>query len=341
MLALLIPAAVVVVVVVAVLLSRRLTRDDEHSVAGYHKQLLTLEQIKAHTLPGGADADDAREANEASAAGGSGPAKPSYPESAVRVSGSPYVRVTDGPNPTPVPPVPPPPVAGADGLVTFDDAGPVVVPSGRSAGGTETFAFGRKDRAMDSMNRRPRRLGGPIVAVSVVAVVIVVLVIAGSHKNPPAKHHLSTTATTGTASRSHKAKTHHKKTVSTTTTTQLPLVSLPSATSVHDATYTTRLTDYSLVVSATTSECYVQVDNVSTGTAMFAAVMTAGEQRTIPVTGPITIDVGAPSAFAATVNGTSLVLPYGYQTPFNLHLAPAGPAGSSGTTTTTTSTTSG
>jgi hypothetical protein len=335
MLALLILVAVVVIVVVAVLLSRRLNRDDEHSVAGYHRQLLTLEQIKAHTLPGGADAD-ADAASEVSGTGSPAPVKPSYPESAVRVSGSAYVRVTDGPNPTPVPPVPPPPLAGAKGLVTFDDAGPVVVPSGRSAGGTETFSFGRKDRAMDSMNRRPRRLGGPIVAVAVVGVVIVVLVIAGSHKNnPPAKHHLSSTASTGTASRSHHAKAHPKKSVSTTTTTQLPLVSLPSATSVHDATYTTRLTDYSLVVSATTQECYVQVDNVTTGTAIFAGVMTAGEQRTIPVTGPVTIDVGAPSAFAATVNGTSLVLPYGYQTPFNLHLLPAGSAGASGTTTTT------
>jgi hypothetical protein len=328
MLAFLILLAVVVVVVVAVLLTRRLTRDDEHSVAGYHRQLLTLEQIKAHTAPGGSDAD---EASAAGAAGASSPPKPSYPESAVRVSGSAYVRVTDGPNPTPVPPVPPPPVAGGNGLVTFDDASPLTVPSGRSTAGTETFSFGRKDRAMDSMNRRPRRLGAPIVAVAVVAVVIVVLVIAGSHKNPPAKHHVSSTATTGTASRSHHAKTHP----STTTTTQVPLVSLPSATSVHDATYTTRLTDYSLVVSATTQACYVQVNNVSTGTALFAGVITAGEQRTIAVTGPVTIDVGAPLAFAATVNGSSLVLPYGYQTPFNLHLVPAG---SSGTTTTTTTT---
>jgi len=330
MLALLILAAVVVVAALAVLVSRRLTRDDEHSVAGYHRQLHTLEQIKTHSVDG--EAVD----------GDGGGLKPSYPESAVRISGSPYVRVTDGPNATPPPAVPPPPVADLGGVVSFDDATPVVVPSGRSSGGTETFSFGRKDRAMDSMNRRPRRLGGPISAVAVVVVLIVVLVVAGSHKVTPPKHHGSTTQTTNTSSRSHRAKSHKKKHVSTTTTTQAPLVSLPSATSLNDANYTTSLTSYSLVVSATNGPCYVQVDNVTTGTAMFAQVMSAGQQETIAVQSPITIDVGAPADFSATVNGDAVVLPYGYRTPFNLHFAPVGSTtagtGTTGTTTTTSTT---
>ena len=329
MLALLILAAVVVVAALAVLASRRMTRDDEHSVAGYHRQLHTLEQIKTHTVE-----SEPGEAGAQAAAG-----KPSYPESALRLSGSPYVRVTDGPNAMPPPAVPPPPVADVDGVVTFDDAKPLVVPSGRAAGASETFSFGRKDRAMDSMNRRPRRLGGPIVAVVAVLALIAVLVIAGSHKVPPAKKHLSSTGTTGTSSRSQHVKKHHTQHGSTTTTT-LPLVSLPKATSLHDATYTTSLTDYALVVSATTGRCYVEVNDVSTGATLYAAVMNAGQQETINVTGPVTIDVGAPSVFAASVNGVSMVLPYGYETPFNLHLVPAGSVASTGVSTTTSTSTS-
>jgi hypothetical protein len=329
MLALLILAVVVVLGALVLLVSRRMTRDDEHSVAGYHRQLHTLEHIKTHSADG--------EVGEGE--GEAVTSRPALPKSAVRLSGSPYVRVTDGPDATPPPAVPPPPVADPDGVVTFDDATPVVVPSGRSSGGPETFSFGRKDRAMDSMNRRPRRMGGPIAAVAVVAVLIAVLVIAGSHKVTPPKHHGSTTATTSTSSRSHHAKRGAKKHVSTTTTTAAPLVSLPSATSLNDANYTTSVTSYSLVVSATNGPCYVQVDNVTTGTAMYATVMAAGQQETLAVHGPITIDVGAPVNFRATVNGDAVVLPYGYRTPFNLHLAPAtGSNGASSSTTTTSST---
>ena len=136
-------AVVVVLGVVAVVLMARRTHDDEHSVEHYHRQLHTLEEIRTHPTGDGADGRD----SDAGA----------FPASAFRVSGSSTVRLTESARP-PVPPVPPPPVPNPSEPLSFDDSGPEPVPA--------TFMTGNEDRVIQSINHRPRRLGGPLAAVA-------------------------------------------------------------------------------------------------------------------------------------------------------------------------------
>ena len=97
---------VVIVGVVAFVVFRRRSHDDVHSVERYHRQLHTLEEIRAHTPAGRPE---------------SGNGEAPFPASAFRVSGSSTVRLTE-PGKVVVPPVPPPPVPNPAEPVTFDDA---------------------------------------------------------------------------------------------------------------------------------------------------------------------------------------------------------------------------
>jgi hypothetical protein len=47
----------------------------------------------------------------------------------------------------------------------------------------------------------------------------------------------------------------------------------------------------------------------------------------VNATGPVTVEVGAPSAFAAAVNGTPVTLPASYQAPLMLKFVPPPGAG--------------
>ncbi len=224
--------AVVIVggVVVAILLRRR-SHDDVHSVEHYHRQLHTLEEIRAH--PNG-DGQNGRDPVE-------------FPASAFRVSGSSTVRLTEAGRTT-VPPAPPPPVPNPSEPVTFDDASPEPVPA--------TFMTGNEDRVIHSINHRPRRLGGPAAAVAAVAVLVAVLIVTGLHSTTPPHHgKAATTTTVPTQHRQHAAAT--TSTSTTTTTTAAPAVSAPTTATAHTATYQVAAADYSLNLAATTGECWV------------------------------------------------------------------------------------
>jgi len=287
-------AVVVILGAVAALLVRRRTHDDVHSVDHYHRQLHTLEEIRAHPPPGQEN--------------GNGEA--TFPASAFRVSGS-TVRLTES-GKTVVPPVPPPPVPNPAEPVTFDDddgPGPEPVPA--------TFMSGSEDRVMHSINHRPRRVGGPVAAIVAVMALIAVLIVTGLHSNTPTHHpHASGTATTvrpGT----HPSSRHP---ASTTTTSLLapPAVSAPTASTAHAATYRVAVASYSLSLAATTSQCWVEVTDTATGSVLFTATLFSGQSHTIAAGGPVTVIAGAPGAFSATVNGSAVTLPPGYQAPFTL-----------------------
>jgi hypothetical protein len=278
---------VVVSSLVGVILLRRRSHDDVHTIEGYHRVAHTLEVINEH--PQGAE----KSADPVVAP------KHSYPESAVRLTDAATVRLTH-PEPTDVPPIAPPEVAPRVGAITFDDAlAPV---KGETA-------LKPDDPAIGSMNRRPRRLLAPGLAVIGVLALVAVLLVFGVHSNkPPPKRHAAAATTTSTAGRP-------------TTTTTLPVVSPPQVTSATDATYAVGENTYTLLLSATSSECWVSVTG-PTGASIFSGVLNAGQQQSIPATGLVSVEVGAPGAFAATVNGTAVTLPTNYQTPLTLHFTP-------------------
>lgn len=183
-----------------------------------------------------------------------------------------------------------------------------------------TFMSGSEDPAMHSINRRPRRLGAPAAAVAAVAVLIVVLVVAGMHTNKPNAHRgAGATGTTSTTTRT-TAAVGGGKSGSTTTTTAAPLVSAPASASAHAATYQISAPSYTLSVAATNGSCWIQATDTATGSVLFSSTLTAGQSHSLSVTGPTTVIAGAPNAFSATVNGTALTLPTGFQAPFTLTL---------------------
>ncbi len=293
---------VVVLGVTAVVLLLRRSHDDVHSVEHYHRQLHTLEEIRTHPTGDGEDGVDSA----------------AYPASAIRVSGSSTVRLTE-PGRPPVPPIPPPPVPNPSEPVAFDDAQPEPVPA--------TFMTGNEDRVIHSINHRPRRLGGPAAAIAAVAVLIVVLIITGLHSNTP-KHHgksaaTATTVPTHPATGHHGTTGHHQATTTTTSTTALPAVSTPAAVSAHAANYTVAASSYALNIAATTGECWVEVTNPATGSVLFTTTLLAGQSHTVAATGPVTVIAGAPGAFTATINGAPVTLPLGNQAPFTLHFLTA------------------
>jgi hypothetical protein len=290
---------IIIVVVVASLLGalllRRRSHDDVHSVEGYHRQIHTLEVISEH--PAGSEApSDAAE-----------PPKHAFPESAVRLTDSTTVRIIAAPPeavpPPTVPPAVPPPEEEAAVALSFDDA-PPTPPGHRPAW--------MQDRAIGTMNRRPRQLAAPALAVAAVTALVVVLLVLGSHKSTPGHHRVATPTGITTTSR---------PTTTSTTTPPLPNVSAPHATSAADATYEVGSNSYTLTVSATSSECWIDVTG-ATGAGIFSGILDPGQHQTIPATGLVSVEIGAPSSFAANVNGTAVALPAGYQTPLTLHFTP-------------------
>jgi hypothetical protein len=299
-------AALVVLGLAAAAVIRRRATDDVHSVEHYHRQLHTLEEISSH--PTVAESGGERNGHDDAA----------FPASAFKVAGSSTVRLTDAGH-TIVPPVPPPPVPNPSEPVHFDDA-----PVDTSRPG---ILPGGDDRAMHSINHRPRRLGGPLAAVAAVMVLIVVLIVTGLHSNTPPKHPKSsgpaTTVTTAPA-RSHPrtgtgATGHAKK---TTPTTPPPAVSAPTATSQSGATYQVADASYSLALTAKTGECWISATDTSNGTVLFTGVLTSGQSHTVSASGPVTVVAGAPAVFTATVNGVPVQLPFGFQAPFTLKFEP-------------------
>lgn len=313
----LIVVVVVLGVIAAVLLTRR-SHDDVHSVEHYHRQLHTLEEIRAHPTDmangngGGAKADAADRAEGEA-----------FPASAFRVSGSSTVRLTESDKPV-VPPVPPPPVPNPSQPLTFDDASPDPVPA--------TFMTGNEDRVIHSINHRPRRLGGPAAAVGAVLVLVLVLILTGLHSND-GKHKVATTTT-------HPAtRQQHHETTTTTSTTAPPSVSGPTAATTQTATYTVSGAAYSLDIAATTGQCWVDVTNTATGAVLFTTTLQSGQSHTIAASGPVTVIAGAPGAFAATVDGATVTLPPGNQAPFTLHFLTASSTSGTSTIVSTTTTT--
>jgi Domain of unknown function (DUF4115) len=279
---------VVVSSLVGVVLLRRRSHDDVHTIEGYHRVAHTLEVINEH--PQGAE----------KTAESAAPTKHAYPESAVRLTDAATVRLTH-PAPTDVPPIAPPEVTERVGAITFDDA---------LAPAKGETALKPDDPAIGFMNHRPRRLLAPGLAVVGVLALVSVLLIYGAHSTAPPRHHRAVVSTTSTAPRP-----------TTTTTAPLPVVSPPQVTSSTDATYAVGKSTFTLVLSATSSDCWISVTGPA-GANVFTGVLNAGQQQTVPATGLVSVEIGAPGAFAATVNGAAVTLPTTYQTPLTLHFTP-------------------
>lgn len=312
-------AAGVVVVVAGLLtwLVRRRSSDEVHSVDGYRQTLNTLQGIRSRSGSG-----------TVRVLGG-----PPAPGEAPVASGVPTTG-THGPD---APEGEPAKRSGRD-LVLEND------PNAAGPNTSSPRSQRSQDRAISAMNRRPRRLAGPVVVVVVVlALLAAVLVIGARSHHPkgqtssPRTHDSSTTATSSTRSGagsttttsgsksrsgSKGATTTTGPKASTSTTTTAPHTYTAATSTPTTATYTPPSGSYTVTLSATSGSCWLTVTS-SNGTVLLSQTLTAGEVKQVTNSGSATIVVGAPSVVKVTIDHRPVVLPPGYQTPFTISLTPA------------------
>jgi hypothetical protein len=356
-------AAVVVVLVVVVVAFRRPRADDLHSVRSYHSALGTLENMSdrpgqpasgptgspdrssvGHVSPrfysratAGRDAGPRGDLDAGPAAAPPGSPGPAGPSGAAGHSQS-------------VPPVPLRDLEAVDDPATplvFDDARPdrhATLPAAQES--PEIAPAVRLDRAqrhaLESMNRRPRR----ITAVSIVVVAVVVfavLAVVGSRRANSPHHAPSASATTSahsgrstTPTTAHgakappakkKAKTH---TPPTTVPTQLVALSSTST----SATYSVPNDTYTVTVSAS-GPCWVGATTVATGSTLWEGTLQAGNVQVIRATGVVTVQLGTTAA-TIKVGKLPVILPSPLHSPFLATFQTPAAASASTTTTTTT-----
>lgn len=163
------------------------------------------------------------------------------------------------------------------------------------------------------MNRAPRRIGGIVAVAALVLAAIGAIVYVGvrsPHKNRGA----SVTTTTG--------RSRHSATTTTTATT-LPARYIAVSSTTSSATFAPVAASYTLMVGATTGDCWVSVTEAS-GTAVLSQTLTPGTSKSFAMSGKTTIVIGAPSVVKVSIDDVPAVLPQGAQAPYTVVLAPAG-----------------
>jgi uncharacterized protein DUF4115 len=79
-----------------------------------------------------------------------------------------------------------------------------------------------------------------------------------------------------------------------------------------------------VTVTATTGGCWVEVRTLANGATVLARVVPAGQQASMPLTGAATVQLGAPGEVSVALDHLAVVLPSGYQAPFELTFQPSG-----------------
>ncbi len=184
----------------------------------------------------------------------------------------------------------------------------------------------RRDMAIARMGHRPRRLGAPIAAAVAVIVLVTGLAIAGAHSRTPS-------STTPTTIGHHRGGIAGSKSTTTTTTTTTPKPTTFTATSTSgsNADYPLPFASYTVVVTATSADCYVQVTNAS-GQVPFAAVLHAGQRQQLTLTGDSTIVLGAPAYAQVEVDRTPVTFPSPLPAPLDLVFQATSPSSTTSTT---------
>ncbi len=223
------------------------------------------------------------------------------------------------------------PTVGEDGRIqitsspsrrVIDDTNQLPVYAERGA--PSNYRRGR-DTAIARMSHRPRRLGAPIAAAVAVVILVTGLALAGAHSRTPHSTTTTTTSRTGGAG---------KKNETTTTTTAKPTTFTATSTSGSDANYQLPFASYTVMFTATTGDCYIEVTNAN-GQVPYASVLHAGQTQQLTLTGSSRIDLGAPSYAQVQVDRTPVTFPSPVPAPLVLVLN-AAPSGSTSSTTTST-----
>ncbi|MGH9019326.1 MAG: DUF4115 domain-containing protein, partial [Acidimicrobiales bacterium] len=158
---------------------------------------------------------------------------------------------------------------------------------------------------------RRSRIGSVVVAFVVLAAVAgTAVALAPSHHTPPPRH---------VATRKPQTKAHGGRTRTTTTTA--PQVH-PSAATASTAAYGAPVTGYTVALRAS-GLCWVEATDSSTGQVLWTGTLQTGQSQSIPATGTVLLRLGAADDVTVTLNGETVALPAGFQSPFDMTFAPA------------------
>ncbi len=67
-----------------------------------------------------------------------------------------------------------------------------------------------------------------------------------------------------------------------------------------------------------TGLCWVDATAASTGNVVWTGTLQTGQSQSIPATGSLIVRLGAANDVTVTMNGEPVVLPSGFQSPFNM-----------------------
>ncbi len=83
-------------------------------------------------------------------------------------------------------------------------------------------------------------------------------------------------------------------------------------------------TNYTLILSATSGACWVDVTSSATHAPLFTQTLQPGQHESLAVSGPATVVIGAPTVLSVSVNGSAVALPSGFMTPFTMNFVITG-----------------
>jgi RodZ C-terminal domain len=172
------------------------------------------------------------------------------------------------------------------------------------------------------MNHRPRRPIIPIAGVVVagLAVVAVIVYAVTSSGSPSSSHNASGNQPATT--QSPPTTGHSRTSQSTTTPTTAPKSLVTVSATPAAGTYTVPGPTYTVTLTVTSGECWVQATSTDTGSALFTGLIAPGAPQVLHASGVTLLDIGAPHSLQVSVNGVPATYPAGFLTPFNMTLQP-------------------
>ncbi len=306
----LVVGAIAVVVAVVARVTWRRPHDERHSIQSHQQTLETLRSMADRRTGGLRERPVGPRSDAGTGAATRPPRIRPGPAHAGPHPGS--ARSGQGrPGSVRAPAIPTPSSNGHDELVFVDDAAPAPRPEESPRSPALALSKGLSRATLG--HRRglaPRRRAGSRVLPVVVAVVVlgavvgVAVALAPSH-HPPAGRRSDSRHTTTTHT------THPQTTVA------LPPQVRPTTSTAATASYGAPSTGYTVGLQAT-GPCWVEATETSTGKVAWTGTLVTGQTQSIAATGNLLLRLGAANDVNISLNGEAVLLPTGFQSPFNM-----------------------
>ncbi|HUC35881.1 MAG TPA: DUF4115 domain-containing protein [Acidimicrobiales bacterium] len=285
--------AVAVLAAVVVGSTRRRSGDERHSVDDYHHTIDTLRHLSDRSAATGL----ARPPLTTRGVGPTVQEGQGAPLGAVSAS-------TARAAPTPYQPAPASPRLSPSSTVSK-------LASGRALYGRR----GGRDGARPAGQGR-RGLVTAVTAVVLVALVAGAVAVALAPSRSPHKPKAST-STSAPGARPDRSASRSSSSSSKRSTTTTAATIEPTTSSALSAAYKAPASTYTVELSAT-APCWVEASQSSTGQVLWTGTLEAGQSQKIPVTGSLTIRLGAAFDVELLLDGLPVILPSGHGSPFDV-----------------------